>query len=60
MTKKNRVRRWFSRLKGADFIHSEKDSVDVFVHYAVEDGDAYRGLHEARGSRRKSRSRRRR
>lgn len=60
MAKKNKVRRWFKRLKGNEFIQSDRESVDVFVHYSVEDGNAYGGLYEEYDSKRSSRSRRRR
>ena len=60
MTKKHRVRRWFGRLKGSDFIQSDNDSVDVFVHYSAKDSGAYAGLHEPVSTRGSSRRRRRR
>ena len=59
MTKKNKARRWFSRLKGANFIQADKESVDVFVHYSVEDSSAYSGVYDEQPSRRSRRSKRR-
>lgn len=60
MTKKNKARRWFKRLKGSGFIRSDRESVDVFVHYSVEDSNAYGGIYDEYDEKRSRNSRRRR
>ena len=47
MARHSKIKRWFGRLKGSDFIYSESGSVDVFVHYSPDHKrNGYRGLHE--------------
>jgi CspA family cold shock protein len=44
--KKNGIVKWFSRLKGYDFIKPDESEQEVFVHYSAIDGEGYRNLYE--------------
>ncbi len=52
MAKRKRVKHWFARLKGSEFMDAESGSADVFVHYSTDNNsDKYQGLREPSNNR---------